>query len=168
MAKKYLDDTGMSYFWGKLKDYFQAKLVSGTNIKTINNESVLGSGDISLIDVFYPVGSYYETSDTSFNPNTAWGGTWSLEAEGMVHIGAGSNYTAGDTGGEATHKLTVDEMPSHNHDLPRVMGFVYSTAGGNGTYGSVSTWTTVGNRGGDGAHNNMQPYVVVNRWHRTA
>lgn len=48
MAKKYLDDTGMSYFWGKLKDYFQAKLVSGTNIKTINNETLLGSGDIAL------------------------------------------------------------------------------------------------------------------------
>lgn len=48
MAKKYLDDTGMSYFWGKLKDYFQAKLVSGTNIKTINSESILGSGDIDL------------------------------------------------------------------------------------------------------------------------
>ena len=48
MAKKYLDDTGMSYFRGKLKDYFQAKLVSGTNIKTINSESILGSGDIDL------------------------------------------------------------------------------------------------------------------------
>lgn len=48
MAKKYLDDTGMSYFWGKLKAYFQEKLVSGTNIKTINNTSVLGSGNIAL------------------------------------------------------------------------------------------------------------------------
>ena len=52
MAKKYLDDTGMSYFWGKLKDYFQAKLVSGTNIKTINNETLLGSGDISVTSGF--------------------------------------------------------------------------------------------------------------------
>lgn len=48
MAKKYLDDTGMSYFWGKLKSYFQEKLVSGTNIKTINSTSLLGSGDIEL------------------------------------------------------------------------------------------------------------------------
>lgn len=50
MAKKYLDDTGMSYFWGKLKAYFQVKLVSGTNIKTINNVSILGSGNISTTD----------------------------------------------------------------------------------------------------------------------
>lgn len=29
-----------------------------------------------LIDLFYPVGSYYETSDTDFDPNKKWGGTW--------------------------------------------------------------------------------------------
>lgn len=48
MAKKYLDYTGTAYFWGKLKAYFQEKLVSGTNIKTINSTSVLGSGDITI------------------------------------------------------------------------------------------------------------------------
>ena len=136
MAKKYLDDTGMSYFWGKLKAYFQEKLVSGTNIKTINNETLLGSGDISLIDVFYPVGSYYETSDTVFDPNTSWGGTWVLETEGQVHVSAGSTYTAGATGGAASvtpsftgaeatlaHSggavsdttLNTTQIPSHTH-----------------------------------------------------
>ena len=48
MAKEYLDKSGLTYFWGKLKAYFQPKLVSGTNIKTINNQSVLGSGNISI------------------------------------------------------------------------------------------------------------------------
>ena len=48
MGGKYLDSSGLSYLWGKLKAYFQEKLVSGTNIKTINNESVLGSGNISI------------------------------------------------------------------------------------------------------------------------
>ena len=46
MAKKYLDDAGVLYFWQKLKNYFQPKLVSGTNRKTINNETLLGSGNI--------------------------------------------------------------------------------------------------------------------------
>jgi hypothetical protein len=46
MANKYLDDSGLSYFWTKLKAYFQEKLISGTNIKTINSQSLLGSGDI--------------------------------------------------------------------------------------------------------------------------
>ena len=45
---KYLDDNGLTYFWGKLKNYFQEKLVSGTNIKTINNQSLLGGGNISI------------------------------------------------------------------------------------------------------------------------
>lgn len=48
MANKYLDYNGISYFWTKLKAYFQQKLVSGTNIKTINNTSVLGSGNINI------------------------------------------------------------------------------------------------------------------------
>jgi hypothetical protein len=48
MAKKYLDDSGLSYLWGKLKEIFQVKLVSGTNIKTINNNSLLGSGNITI------------------------------------------------------------------------------------------------------------------------
>lgn len=29
--------------------------------------------------IYYPVGSYYETSDTSFDPNVTWGGTWISE-----------------------------------------------------------------------------------------
>ena len=49
MAQKYLDSTGLTYLWGKLKDYFQVKLVSGTNIKTINNTSLLGSGSINVV-----------------------------------------------------------------------------------------------------------------------
>lgn len=48
MADKYLDESGLSYFWGKLKAYFQEKLVSGTNIKTINNQTLLGSGNMSI------------------------------------------------------------------------------------------------------------------------
>lgn len=48
MAKKYLDYNGATYLWSKLKAYFQVKLVSGTNIKTINDESLLGSGNITV------------------------------------------------------------------------------------------------------------------------
>ncbi len=48
---KYLDNNGLSYFWGKLKDYFQPKLVSGTNIKTVNSNSLVGSGDVTIHEV---------------------------------------------------------------------------------------------------------------------
>lgn len=47
----YLDKDGLSYFWEKIKAIFATKqdtLVSGTNIKTINNNSLLGSGNIDI------------------------------------------------------------------------------------------------------------------------
>ena len=51
MAKEYLDKTGLTYFWSKLKTLINGKqdsLVSGTNIKTINGDSILGSGNITI------------------------------------------------------------------------------------------------------------------------
>ena len=165
----------------------------------------------ALFDFIHPVGSYYETSDTSFNPNVTWGGTWVLEDEGLVHIGAGSNYTVGATGGAKTsatgsHKLTTDEIPAHTHGKETLTGYFsirpYSSSGGNivGTNGIVSADTlsstsyngvsgassgtkyqkitidashTHNSVGGSGTHSHgsvstMQPYIVVNRWHRTA
>lgn len=74
----------------------------------------------NLIDIFYPVGSYYETSDTTFNPNTTWGGTWILETEGQVHVSAGTNYSvSGATGasgaGISDGGDTDAIVPYHNH-----------------------------------------------------
>lgn len=48
MSKKYLDATGVTHLWQKIADYAQAKLVSGTNIKTVNGNSLLGSGNITI------------------------------------------------------------------------------------------------------------------------
>lgn len=89
MAKKYLDDTGMSYFWGKLKAYFQEKLVveSGSvtgitalrsgNVVTLSiNKSVSASsaGWVSLGVIgerfrppAYRYASCYNNDDTSYN-----------------------------------------------------------------------------------------------------
>lgn len=74
----------------------------------------------SIFDIFYPVGSYYETSLASaipsggstpdatdlanlgvtwFDPNYAWGGTWELETAGRFNISAGTGYALGATGG---------------------------------------------------------------------
>ena len=124
----------------------------------------------SLLGFFYPVGSYYETSDASFDPNNTWGGVWELETEGLVHIGAGANYAVGATGGEAAHTLKVEEMPSHSHNAYLAGGSIASSTGRLSwevntaqKYGSSIDYT-----GGGKAHNNMQPYTAVNRWHRTA
>ena len=157
---------------------FRVLWVKGASSSTTTSSG----GGMSVLD-FYPVGSYYETSDTTFDPNTAWGGTWVLETAGQVHVSAG-NATTGTTftvnganassgvgmsdGGEEKHWLTVDEMPTHNH------GYYY-TGSGTGTK-SLAWWSQSGNglsydivnTGGNQTHNTMQPYIVVNRWHRTA
>ena len=49
--KKYADSTGLTEFWAKVKTIVNEKqdtLVSGTNIKTVNNETILGSGNITI------------------------------------------------------------------------------------------------------------------------
>lgn len=52
----------------------------------------------SLLDMIYPVGSIYTTIDGTFDPSTAFGGTWESIGAGKCLFGAdGSNYDAGDT-----------------------------------------------------------------------
>lgn len=62
----------------------------------------------------YPVGSFY-FSQNSTSPATLFGGIWEQLEQGRVLLSQGTNYPAGSKGGEATHTLTVAEMPSHNH-----------------------------------------------------
>ncbi len=69
-----------------------------------------------LIDIIYPVGTYYETTDALFDPNVAWTGTtWQRITAGRVLIAGGGDYTVGSNYGEKTHKITTAEMPQHNH-----------------------------------------------------
>ena len=228
------------------KDPETAIAMIQTKMKELNSGAIAEDNTSDFLDMFYPVGSYYETSDGNFNPNVKWGGTWELESGGNVHIGAGGNYSIGGTGGAETVTLTSAQsgMPSHGHDYtsPTVLdsgqltaessgshahGAGYDSnnnayhflgynfgATGNGaqersvaagasgdykapvvnnanvdflhigeTVGAGSHQHTIASHGhslsGGGvgnvsaqnassAHNNMQPYIVVNRWHRTA
>lgn len=127
---------------------------------------------ITPFDIYnlYPVGSIY-ISVNSTNPSNYFGGTWE-RIKGKFLLAADDNiYKLGDTGGEAEHTLTIDEIPSHNHTIvkPRWTSVAGANAlmGSNGT-GYGSEYDNRGYQGGGLSHNNMPPYLAVYIWKRVA
>ena len=80
---KYLDQTGLKYFWDKIKAKMPGPLQA------------------------YPVGSVYISISTNFNPNKSFGGTWERFGQGRTLVGEGTGndgitsktFTANSTGG---------------------------------------------------------------------
>ena len=134
----------------------------------------------SIKSAMYPVGSVYITYN-NVNPGTFLGGTWERFGQGRTLVGEGTgndgstsmSFTSGSTGGEYEHKLTINEMPSHNHKLYARGGPTTQTSSPFAankpiTQGSNSYGFDVSNTGGSLAHNNIQPYITVYFWKRTA
>lgn len=168
-----------------------------TNVN-LNDEITDGTAKFKIYDVGLqsrPVGNIYQSTNAT-SPAELFGGTWEEMPAGRVLLAQGqsdwgTNYAAGSTGGEATHQLTVGEMPSHNHSAwTDVQGnhahtYSYVTGGnisvpyglGTGNTGSNKYTSTngnhshnvgIGNTGSSQAHNNMQPYISVYMWKRIA
>ena len=57
----------------------------------------------------YPIGSYY-WSEKNTSPSDIFGGSWT-KIRGRFLFASDSNHDVGDTGGEETHTLTINEMP---------------------------------------------------------
>lgn len=145
------------------------------NTLKVGGSKVLTEASISsLLLKMYPVGAIY-TSTVSTSPATLFGGTWERVKDRFL-LAAGSSYAAGATGGESKHQLTVSEMPSHAHPM-----YVANSGGSTwtpsvGTYlvdsatTDTRTWYAqlgMDTNGGNTAHNNMPPYLVVYVWKRT-
>jgi len=126
-------------------------------------------------NVVYPVGSIFTTTTAYANSAavvTAIGGTtWTAFGAGKVLVGVdGSDSdfnTVEETGGAKTHTLTISEMPSHTHTYGK------STTSENMSIHDISglrgaATTNTGSTGGGTAHNNLQPYITVYMWKRTA
>lgn len=138
-------------------------------------KSDIGVDTATLVDLFYPIGSIYMSTDTT-DPQSRFTGTYWLPIYNRFLLGAGDTYKAGTMGGEATHTLTRSEIPSHYHDeyLGNDGGPDSAPSGYSGwpniAYISNKTWWGTGSKtspaGGDGAHNNMPPYLAVYMWRR--
>lgn len=130
----------------------------------VNNNSVVSNGianilPSALMNIFYPVGSYYETSDTTFNPNTEWGGTWELELAGQVHVSSGTGYSVSGAESNASdggspyiqahkHAYTAPTLPNHVHPHSHTHGtgasndrdyFIVSKGMSNDNFGTLQS-----------------------------
>ena len=180
------DDKVLSAKQGKvLKNSLKNELEESIN----NLDTKITEFQNTFLNLVYPIGAVY-LSLSSTNPGTLFGGTWE-QLQDRFLLGAGSSYSVGGTGGEATHKLSINEIPSHNHNQnARVYGYsgwtdyttpgycvVINQAGDNVNYHSgnksmkaaVVTMTVDTNASGGGAaHNNMPPYLTVYMWKRVS
>lgn len=137
--------------------------ISDANNNTLSFEAIFNR--------IYPIGSIY-ISTTDTNPGTLFTGTWE-KIENRFLLASGSSYQLGSTGGEATHKLTINELPSHTHNASA--GQFISTSP-NVTPGTLMSFdsgqykrysmNSTSSTGGSKAHNNMPPYLVVSIYKR--
>lgn len=126
----------------------------------------------AILDTIYPIGSIR----LSINPNETnfLGGTWVKIMDSFI-VGAGNTYNVGDTGGEATHTLTEQEIPSHRHTISNPTSntganeVMNPSTNGTGPFSGDSWgWRPTGYTGGGQAHNNLPPYIAVFIYKRTA
>lgn len=145
------------------------------------------AGTNFVLDNVYPIGSIYMNVNST-NPGTLFGGTWE-QIQGKFLLGMSSSYPAGSQGGEASHTLTTEEMPSHGHNPANEAGYSgfitnskkafsigdMGSQSGSGRYYpyasaafDISRNTLTGTTGGGKSHNNMPPYLSIYIWKRTA
>ena len=148
----------------------------------------------AAVNALYPVGSIYTNATVSTNPATLLGfGTWSAFGSGKVLVGVDAGDAAFDTLGETggskdaitvshTHTATSTDS-GHTHTYSGHVNqttFLYEAGGGSASLGqpakagsttasgTASITTTVDSTGSSGTNANLQPYITVYMWRRTA
>lgn len=155
---------------------------SGDSTTAIATTAFVQAAAALTLAAAYPVGSIY-TATVSTNPATLLGfGTWTAFAAGRVLIGNGGGFSAGATGGSAdaivvshTHTATSTDS-GHTHTVNAGTnttaslnsGGVVNLAASTTSTGYANITTTVASSGSSGTNANLQPYIVVYMWTRTA
>jgi hypothetical protein len=141
----------------------------------------------------YPVGSIYMNATVATNPATLLGfGTWTAFGAGKVPVGLNAGDadfdTVEETGGTKDaivplHNHTATSIvtdPGHNHTVTTSntstiasgnaipLNYLYTTRTTSTNTTGITVATTVANAGESATGKNLQPYIVVYMWKRTA
>lgn len=131
------------------------------NVKTVNGQSIYGSGDIKS----YPVGSIY-LSISSTKPASLFGGRWE-QIKDVFLLAAGNTYAAGSTGGSA-NAVVVEHKHTFATLVASDLGGAYSSPATANHYSEIRQSADTNTTGVDGTGKNMPPYLVVYAWKRIA
>ena len=151
------------------------------SLKEINKTNIITKAEFKkdLLEKVYPIGSYY-WSEKNTSPSDIFGGSWT-KIRGTFLFASDSNHDVGDTGGEETHTLTINEMPRHSHEYEKFCYFEdisFNAPSGNwnrfpcnitnhsNSSRFLYTYSTT-SVGGGCSHNNMPPFLTANCWKRT-
>lgn len=161
---------------------------AGTNTTQIATTAFV----TAALSALYPVGSIYINSSVSTNPGTLLGfGTWTAFGAGRVLVGFNSSDplfdTAEETGGskDAIVVSHTHTQASHSHSVISTQnnsqvyapqggvsgGNTNTPAAGSGTNNNLVTDSqtpTINSTGSSGTNANLQPYITVYMWKRTA
>jgi len=168
----------LSNFKTKTDTRFTATKEELTNLINTTKEALTNLINTTInntINSIYPIGSVY-ISLTKTNPGTYLKGTWEQFGQGRTLIGVGTGndgtntqeFKVNATGGEYKHKLVIAEIPSHNHKYYSPIVQEVSPSSNTSTYGNYNKDYKIDSDsvGGDGYHNNIQPYITVYFWKR--
>ena len=129
-------------------------------------------GGKGLLDMFYPVGTHYITTDDNFNPNNEWGGVWEVVSGGRVLQGADASHSVGTTIEAGLPNITGKGHFADNNG--NWEGALYNVENANYIGDGSATGTRIGF---DASRSNsiygnsttvQPPAYVVKVWHRTA
>ena len=166
-----------------LNAYFDEDVQVGGNLTV---------GGKTLVDLIYPVGSVYISFNNEADPSVLFGGTWERIRNRFLWA-ATENGVMGETGGEAEHTLTRNEIPNHDHYLGQqgnstrmLLSNIADNDPNKEAYTTLLNFSSEGylkptvTWGGyllardlvdtphDQPHNNMPPFIQVAMWKRIA
>ena len=135
---------------------------------------ILGPGTRSAYGTL-PLGSIVIWSGTANRIPDGWtlcdGSNGTPDLRGRFVVGyhpSNGDYSVGKTGGEKTHTISTDEMPSHSHDVPVSIWGYHLTRGDlwefmapSSYYTSHQTSISSSSVGGGRAHENSPPYYAL-------